>query len=134
MPKQPMRAADVPADVWYEGTDREIRGRALSDVGGRARVGVGLLELPPGSNTLPAHYHTHEEEHLYVLDGTLTLHLGAETHRLEPGSYVCFPAAQAVPHHLSNDGQVPARYLMVGERIEVDRVVYPRQERRDVDA
>jgi uncharacterized cupin superfamily protein len=47
-----------------------------------------VLELPPGSNTLPAHYHTHEEEHVYVLDGTLTLHLGEQTYRLGPGGYV----------------------------------------------
>lgn len=125
MPKQPLHESDVDVEVWYPGTDREIRGRALSDIGGRARVGVGLLELPPGSNTLPGHYHTHEEEHLYMLDGNLTLHLGDRTYPLGPGCYVCFPAAQAVAHYLSNDGQTTARYLMVGERIEADQVVYP---------
>ena len=51
--KRPLRAADVPAEVWYVGTDREIRGRALSDVGGTAKVGVGMMELPPGSDTKP---------------------------------------------------------------------------------
>jgi len=123
--KEPVNGADVAAEAWYEGTDREIRGRPLSDVGGRARVGVGLLELPPGSNTRPAHYHTHEEEHLYLLDGNLTLHLGARTFQLQPGAYVCFPASQAVPHFLSNDTQTTARYLMIGERIESDEVIYP---------
>lgn len=124
MPKQPIHAPDAPTQTWYAGTDREIRGKALSDIGGRARVGVGLLELPPGSNTRPGHYHSHEEEHLYVLDGELTLHLGDQAHRLRPGDYVCFPAAQPTPHHLSNDGSAPARYLMIGERIEADRVVH----------
>jgi len=125
MTRQPVHEADIAAEVWYEGTDREIRGKALCDVGGEARVGVGLLELPPGSNTLPGHYHTHEEEHLYVLDGHLTLHLGEHTHLLGPGCYVCFPAAQAVPHYLSNESQVTARYLMIGERNEADEVIYP---------
>lgn len=124
-PKAPIHQSEVPVEIWYENSDREIRGKALSDVGGKARIGLGILELPPGSNTKPGHYHTHEEEHLYVLDGHLTLHLGDRLYRLRPGSYVHFPASQKCPHHLSNDSDAPARYLMVGERIEEDRVIYP---------
>lgn len=33
--KRPLRVEEVPAAVWYEGTDREVRGRAICDVGGR---------------------------------------------------------------------------------------------------
>lgn len=124
-PKPPVHESDVPVETWYANTDREIRGRALSDVGGRARIGVGILELPPGSNTRPAHYHTEEEEHLYVLEGTATLHLGDRQYHLRPGSYVHFPASQAVAHHLANDGDDVVRYLMIGERIDADRVIYP---------
>jgi uncharacterized cupin superfamily protein len=123
--KRPFAVADVPFETWYAGTDREIRGKALGDVGGAARVGVGFLELPPGSNTRPAHWHTHEEEHLYALSGMATLHLGTERFALRPGSFVCFPAGQALAHYIENEGAEPFRYLIVGERIEDDRVVYP---------
>lgn len=123
--KRPLRAAGVPAETWYAGTSREIRGRALSDVGGRAKIGVGLMELAPGSNTGPAHWHSHEEEHLYVLSGSAVLHLGAEQHVLEVGSYVCFPAGQPTPHHLDNTGAEPFVYLIVGERSAEDQVSYP---------
>lgn len=51
--KLPLHVSEIPGDTWYAGTDREIRGRALCDVGGRAKVGVGYLELPPGSHTGP---------------------------------------------------------------------------------
>lgn len=122
--KRPVRESDLDWAVWYGGTTREIRGKALSDVGGDAKIGFGLLELPPGCDTTPAHYHTLEEEHLYVLSGRLTLHLGGETFALGPGAYVCFPAGQALRHHLKNDGAEPALYLMIGERIAGDRVVY----------
>lgn len=122
--KRPLRAQEVPAEVWYAGTDREIRGRALCDVGGRARVGVGLMELPPGSNTKPSHWHSHEEEHLYALSGNAVLHLGAEQFQLGSGSYVCFPAGQAAAHHLVNPGPEVFVYLIVGERIADDRVTY----------
>jgi uncharacterized cupin superfamily protein len=123
--KRPLRVTEVPAEVWYAGTDREIRGRALCDVGGRAKVGVGLLELPPGSNTKPGHWHSREEEHLYAVRGHAILHLGAERFTLEPGSYVCFPAGQPLAHFLENAGTEPFVYLMIGERIDDDEVTYP---------
>ena len=60
--KTPVNECEVGWEVWFEDTDREIRGKALCDVGGRAKVGVvGLL---PGCNTQPSHYHTVEKEHL----------------------------------------------------------------------
>jgi uncharacterized cupin superfamily protein len=122
--KRPIHENEVESQVWYAGTDREISGRALCDVGGRSTIGVGLLELPPGSNTKPAHYHTREEEHLYVLAGCATLYLGNESFSLIRGSYVCFPSGQALPHYLQNDGQETFRYLMIGERISDDEVVH----------
>lgn len=122
--KRPVRDSEVEQIVWYRGTDREIFGRALCDVGGLSKIGFGLLELSPGCNTLPAHYHTREEEHLYVLEGAGTLHLGAETFPLEKGSYVNFPAGQAIPHFVSNESDALLKYIMVGERIEGDEVVY----------
>lgn len=126
--KKPVHEQDVPVRTWYEGTDREILGRALCDEGSEAKVGFGILELPPGSNTGPAHYHSHEEEHLYVLDGEATLHLGDEAFELVKGCYVCFPAGQEIFHHLENTSQDMFRYIIVGERIEQDRVTHKRSD------
>jgi len=122
--KRPVRDSEVEKIAWYRGTVREIFGRGLCDVGGPSKVGFGLLELSPGCNTLPAHYHTLEEEHLYVLEGAGVLHLGEETHPLVKGSYANFPAGQAIPHFVSNESDTPLKYIMVGERIEGDEVVY----------
>lgn len=62
------------------------------------------MELSPGCNTKPGHWHSHEEEHLYALSGSAVLHLGTGRHQLDAGSYVCFPAGQSLPHHLENIG------------------------------
>ncbi len=123
--KHPVHVGEVAFETWYAGTDREIHGKALGDVGGAAKVGVGLLELPPGSNTKPGHWHTKEEEHLYALSGRATLHLGRRTVRTTSGSFVCFPAGQAEAHYLDNTGAETFTYLIVGERIADDEVVYP---------
>jgi uncharacterized cupin superfamily protein len=123
--KIPVHISEVPSDIWYADTDREIRGKPLGDVGGEAKVGVGYLELPPGSHTKPGHWHSQEEEHLYVLSGQATLHLGADRFVLRAGSYVCFPASQAVAHHLHNTGSETFTYIMIGERMPGDEVTYP---------
>lgn len=122
--KKPVLESDVEQTAWYLETDREIFGRALSDVGGPSKIGFGILELSPGCDTRPAHYHTLEEEHLYVLAGVGILHLGAETFPLSKGSYVNFPAGQAIPHFVSNPTDAPLRYIMVGERLEDDEVIF----------
>lgn len=123
--KRPLHSTEVKPQIWYENSDREIHGRALCDVGGLSKLGVGLLDLPPGSNTKPAHYHTLEEEHLYVVEGSATLHLGDRTYPLTKGSYVCFPAGQPLAHYLENETTEVCRYLMIGERLSDDKVIYP---------
>ncbi len=53
--KHPVHESEVVAQVWYEGTDRAISGKALCDAQGKSKVGFGLLELSPGCNTKPGH-------------------------------------------------------------------------------
>ncbi len=120
--KKPIREAELGWEVFAAGTREEVRFKALCDVGGRSKLGVAVMELPPNCDTAPAHWHSLEEEHLYVLAGRATLHLGAERIPLEPGSYVCFPAGQPVTHMLENSSGEPFRYLMIGERIPGDQV------------
>jgi uncharacterized cupin superfamily protein len=123
--KHPVHESEIAGQVWYQGTDREISGKALCDAQGKSKIGFGLLELPAGCNTKPGHWHSKEEEHLFALSGVATLHLGGDLFSLRAGSYVCFPAGQQLPHYLENEGTEPFRYIMVGERIEGDEVTYP---------
>jgi uncharacterized cupin superfamily protein len=125
--KRPIHESDVPWEVFAAGTRQEVRARPLCDVGGTAAVGVGVMELAPGCDTRPAHYHSLEEEHLYVLSGRATLHLGDTTFPLEPGDYVCFPAGQALLHCIDNTGDEPFKYLMIGQRIAADVVVHEKR-------
>src|SRR3546814_7529816 len=87
-------------------------------LGDSYRVGVAIEELPPGKQSSPAHWHVFEEEHLFLLEGRLTLRIGAETHVMTAGDYACFPAGQQAGHCLVNDSDALARYVIVGERSE----------------
>ena len=79
-------------------------------------VGVAIEELPPGMQSSPAHYHIFEEEHVYILEGALTVRIGAATHEMKAGDYVCFPAGQKAGHCLINNSGAACRYVIVGER------------------
>ena len=122
--KKPIHERDIQPTIWYEGTDRELHGIPLCDIGGHSKIGFGVCELAPACNTRPGHYHTLEEEHLYVLEGTGILHLGNQEFALSTGSYVHFPAGQQQAHYLSNNSGGWLRYIMVGERNSEDEVVY----------
>ena len=88
-------------------------------------LGVRIEELPPGSNSSYHHYHTAEEEHVLVISGTATLHLGDEAVEIRKGDHVLFPAGEEVAHHIENSSTEPLTYLVFGERKQDDVVVYP---------
>ena len=121
---EPFSADAVPSEIHRHGSRFETRFRQLGQYGGGTHVGVCLEELEPGKQTYPAHYHMLEEEHLYVLEGELTLLLGDARHTLRSGDYACFPAGQKVGHTLINESDRTARYLIIGERNPHDVIVY----------
>ena len=47
--------------------------RRLGDAGGLRDFGVNLMTLPPGGWSSQRHWHSHEDEFVYVLEGEVTL-------------------------------------------------------------
>src|SRR5580704_9753031 len=47
--------------------------RALGDALGLTHIGVNLVHLLPGKESSMRHWHTHEDEFVYVLEGELVL-------------------------------------------------------------
>ncbi|MEM8769321.1 MAG: cupin domain-containing protein [Pseudomonadota bacterium] len=91
-------------------------------------LGVRIEEAPPGTTSSVNHYHTAEEEHVIALQGEATLHLGDEAVPLQAGDHVCFPAGEAVGHHIENTSEAPFRFLIIGERKQDDVVFYPKND------
>jgi uncharacterized cupin superfamily protein len=127
MPYEPIASDGVPWTQWSEVPRFGLRWRHLTRaaVGEDYHVGVAIEELAPGMRSAPAHWHVHEEEHVYVLDGALTAGIGARRFPMRAGDYVCFPAGQPAEHCLSNEGTAPCRYVIVGEHDPNEVVVYP---------
>lgn len=99
--------------------------RRLGDACGLTKFGVNLVTLPPGVPSALRHWHTLEDEFVYVLEGELVLVSDAGEQRLVAGMCAGFPAGRRDAHHLVNRGDRPARYLEVGNRIEGDNAFYP---------
>jgi uncharacterized cupin superfamily protein len=99
--------------------------RALGDLFGLTNYGVNLVELPPGAWSSQRHWHTHEDEFVYVLSGELTLVTDNGEQRLTAGMAAGFPAGEANGHHLVNNGHSAAFYLEIGNRSREDAVYYP---------
>ncbi len=121
---EPFSTDDVPWEDFSRGDRFGIRFRQLGEFGGCSHVGVCMEIIEPGKQTYPAHYHMLEEEHVFVLDGRVTLRLGDKEHDMSAGDYVCFPAGQKAGHTLVNNSSAPCRYLVIGERNSNDVIVY----------
>ncbi|GAA0649490.1 cupin domain-containing protein [Salarchaeum japonicum] len=111
---------------WSEsGGSGGIRRKHLGEEGDGDDIGCSLYELPPGEASWPYHYHTANEEALYVLDGTGTLRADGGEHDLSAGDYVSLPADESGGHRVVNDSAEPLRYLAVSTMNEPDVTVYP---------
>jgi uncharacterized cupin superfamily protein len=125
-PPKPIASGAIAWTEWSDVPRFALRYRHLTmaAVGEDYHVGVAIEELGPGKQSAPAHYHIFEEEHVYILEGALSVRIGAETHAMRAGDYVCFPAGQKAGHCLVNDSGAPCRYVIVGERNPNEVAVY----------
>jgi uncharacterized cupin superfamily protein len=92
----------------------------LGNAGGLMDFGINLTRLPPGNWSSQRHWHSHEDELVYVLEGELTLiEDGGET-VLQAGDCAAFPKASGNGHHMINKSGVMAIYLEIGSRHPAD--------------
>jgi uncharacterized cupin superfamily protein len=98
--------------------------RALGDPCGLTQFGANLVLLPPGCWSSQRHWHSHEDELVFVVSGELTLVTDAGEQRLGPGMIAGFPAGEPNGHHLVNRSDRPATYLEIGTRVDLDEAVY----------
>lgn len=96
----------------------------LGEAGGLGDFGVNLMRLPPGGWSSQRHWHSHEDEFVFVLEGEVTLiEDGGET-VLRAGDCASFAKGTGNGHHLINRSSAMAVYLDVGSRNPLDVVTY----------
>ena len=109
----------------FKAVSEEREKRALGDAVGLSIFGVNHVTLKPNAGSAHRHWHTKQDEFIYVLEGEIVLVTDAGEQMLTPGMAAGFPAGVADGHQLVNRTARPAVYLEVGDRSEGDEVNYP---------
>lgn len=106
------QTAHVAAD---QGTSIQIGGfgTVVKVPDERTNGSVAIVEhtLAPGLLGAPPHRHTREDETSYVLEGQLTVQIGADVVTAGPGEIVVKP--RGISHTFWNAGDQPVRFLEV---------------------
>ncbi|MGE5641072.1 MAG: cupin domain-containing protein [Clostridia bacterium] len=133
-PKRPiaLRASDVPPrkkssnypEPFFSRMAKREK-RQLGDVFGLKSFGVNLTRLAPGGESALRHWHTKQDEFVYIVSGRPTLVTDAGDTELSPGMVAGFKGGEANGHHLVNRTREDVVYLEVGDRTPGDEGRYP---------
>jgi uncharacterized cupin superfamily protein len=121
------RVATIYPDAFkhvVEGRSKQALGNAL----GLTNFGVNLTRLKPGACSALRHWHTRQDEFVYVLEGQATLITNEGEQLLGPGMAAGFAAGAENGHHLVNRSAGDVVYLEIGDRTPGDEGRYPDQD------
>jgi uncharacterized cupin superfamily protein len=92
----------------------------LGNAGRLTDFGVNLVRLPPGNWSSQRHWHSHEDEFVYVLEGELMLIEDNGETVLHAGACAAFPNGSGNGHHMINRSNATAVYIEIGSRHPAD--------------
>ncbi len=118
MPKVNIAAVPMRVGTGYpQQFNADCAGRTrqrLGDAGGLQDFGVNLMTLPPGKWSSQRHWHSHEDEFVYVVSGEELLLVEDDGESVvRAGDCAAFPKGSGNGHHLQNRGSSVAVYLEV---------------------
>jgi uncharacterized cupin superfamily protein len=110
----------------FQATAKDRTKQMLGDVAGLTDFGVNLTRLPPGTWSSQRHWHSHEDEFVYMLEGELVLVTEEGEQVMKPGDCAAFAHGQPNGHCMINRSSADAVYLEVGSRrTGADACTYP---------
>ena len=96
----------------------------LGNAVGLTQFGVDLVTMYPGDTSSLRHWHSHEDEFLWVVSGELVLVQDEGAQVLRAGDAAGFALGDPNGHHLQNRSQAEAQYLVIGTRAKNDVCTY----------
>lgn len=99
--------------------------RGLGAAVATQQIGCSHFEQPPGKTAFPRHWHSANEEALYILEGEGTVHIGDARVTVRAGDFVSFPVGPAHAHLIVNTGTATLKYLALSTLKTPEVVGYP---------
>ena len=100
--------------------------RRLGDAAGLTTIGINLTRLAPGCWSSQRHWHTTEDEFIYILEGEAVLVTDGGEELLRAGDCAGFKAGVPDGHHLQNRSGRDVVLLEIGTRQpDSDEAFYP---------
>lgn len=127
MPKLNLQTIPVTRGTGYprefQAASKDRLRQRIGDAGALTDFGVNLTRLPPGNWSAQRHWHSHEDEFVYVIEGEVVLIQDEGETILRSGDCAAFPKGIVNGHHLVNRSTQMATYLEIGSRQQDDVTV-----------
>ncbi|MBT3931999.1 MAG: cupin domain-containing protein [Rhodospirillaceae bacterium] len=111
----------APFDALVKGRHRS----RLSPPLGLSGFGVNVVRIEPGASSSARHWHSEQDEFVYILEGEATLVTDEGETTLATGMAAGFPAGNPNGHTLANRSDSDVMVLEVGNRPREEDVTYP---------
>jgi len=109
----------------YRAENQRRWNRRLADHAGLTNFGVNLTRIVPGGQSSSRHWHSRQDEFVYVLlSGEVVLETDAGEEFLRAGMCAGFPAGTRDGHRFQNRSRADALLLVIGDRTPDDEVGY----------
>lgn len=103
--------------------------KSLGDLTGITGFGFHIIEVQPGHETTEFHQHYHEDECVYVLEGSAEAQIGDDCYAIKGGDFIGYRAGGKA-HTIRNTGDVLLKCIVVGQRLDHDVADYPNLQKR----
>jgi uncharacterized cupin superfamily protein len=103
--------------------------KSLGDLTGLTGFGFHIIEIQPGHESTELHKHYHEDECVYILEGTAEAVIGSETYLVKAGDFIGYRAGGEA-HTLRNKSNSILKCIVIGQRLEHDVGDYPNLNKR----
>ncbi|MGO9741648.1 MAG: cupin domain-containing protein [Roseiarcus sp.] len=109
----------------YKASNQLRWNRRIGRQFGLTHFGVNITRIVAGGQSSSRHWHSHQDEFIYVLSGKVVLETNSGERTLTPGMYAGFAAGVEDGHRFVNRGDNDVLLLVVGDNTAGDEVNYP---------
>lgn len=120
--------AGVQKTHFLNGNARRLN-KSLGDLTGLSGLGFHIIEIQPGHESTELHRHYHEDECVFILEGTAEATIGDKKYPVKAGDFIGYRAG-GEPHALRNNGNALLKCIVVGQRLDHDVADYPNLKKR----